>query len=209
MPASGAFPDIRFTIDDVVSERNMVAARWTAKMTHRGDHLGVPGTQKPLTITGMVFLRIEGNKIVEGLEPAHDDALAWAIRRVNRSGNPWGVVAVPTISDLDICRAANLLIRQHGSEAELEAQNALISCSNVATSTGKSFGDGSDGRSSSCRLRQRDRRIDERAIRRVGDNARQIPPFIELICKQKPPRRSREGRPRIRFVWTCVSNVAP
>jgi steroid delta-isomerase-like uncharacterized protein len=62
----GAFPDIRFTIDDVVSERNMVAARWTARMTHQGEHLGVPATQKSLTITGMIFLRVEGGKIHEG-----------------------------------------------------------------------------------------------------------------------------------------------
>ena len=62
----GAFPDIRFTIDDVVSERNMVAARWTARMTHQGEHLGIPATRKSLTITGMIFLRIEGGKIHEG-----------------------------------------------------------------------------------------------------------------------------------------------
>jgi steroid delta-isomerase-like uncharacterized protein len=59
----GAFPDIQFTIDDVVSERNMVAARWTARMTHSGDHLGVPATQKPLTVTGMSFVRVEDGKI--------------------------------------------------------------------------------------------------------------------------------------------------
>jgi len=62
----GAFPDIHFTVDGVVSERDLVAARWTALMTHRGDDLGVPATQKSLTITGMTFLRIEGGKIAEG-----------------------------------------------------------------------------------------------------------------------------------------------
>ena len=38
----GAFPDIHFTIDDVVSERDMVAARWTATMTHRGGISALP-----------------------------------------------------------------------------------------------------------------------------------------------------------------------
>ena len=61
----GAFPDIRFTIDDVVAERNMVAGRWTVRGTHRGDFLGVAATQKQLTLTGMVFVRIEGGKIQE------------------------------------------------------------------------------------------------------------------------------------------------
>ena len=62
----GAFPDIHFTIDDVVSEGDMVAARWTATMTHRGEYLGVAATQKQLTLTGMVFVRIGGGKIQEG-----------------------------------------------------------------------------------------------------------------------------------------------
>jgi predicted ester cyclase len=55
-----------FTIDDVVSEGNMVAARWTARMTHRGEYLGVAATQKQLTVTGMVFVRIGDGKIQEG-----------------------------------------------------------------------------------------------------------------------------------------------
>ena len=62
----GAFPDIRFSIDDVVSEANKVAGRWTATMTHQGDTLGVAATHKKLTITGMIFLHIEGGRIREG-----------------------------------------------------------------------------------------------------------------------------------------------
>jgi steroid delta-isomerase-like uncharacterized protein len=62
----GAFPGIHFTIDDVVSEGNVVAARWTARMTHHGEYLGVAATQKQLTLTGMVFVRIGGGKIQEG-----------------------------------------------------------------------------------------------------------------------------------------------
>ena len=62
----GAFPDMRFSIDDVVSEGTKVAGRWTATMTHQGDTLGVAATHKKLTITGMIFLRIEGGRIHEG-----------------------------------------------------------------------------------------------------------------------------------------------
>jgi steroid delta-isomerase-like uncharacterized protein len=61
-----AFPDIRFTIDDAIEQGDRAAARWTARMTHQGDHLGVPATQKSLTITGMVFVRIADGKIAEG-----------------------------------------------------------------------------------------------------------------------------------------------
>jgi steroid delta-isomerase-like uncharacterized protein len=60
-----AFPDIRFAIDDTVEQGDLVAGRWSAAMTHTGDGLGVPATQKPLSITGMSFMRIADGQIVE------------------------------------------------------------------------------------------------------------------------------------------------
>lgn len=59
-----AFPDIHFTIDQIISERDIVALRWTATATHAGDTLGVAATQKPVTITGMGFARVRDGKIV-------------------------------------------------------------------------------------------------------------------------------------------------
>jgi len=61
----GAFPDIRFTVEASIRDGDVEALRWTARMTHAGDHLGVAATQKPVTITGMVFARIENGKVVE------------------------------------------------------------------------------------------------------------------------------------------------
>ena len=40
----GAFPDIQFTIEEIISERDIVALRWTARMTHRGPDLGFAPT---------------------------------------------------------------------------------------------------------------------------------------------------------------------
>ena len=71
------------------------------------------------------------------------------------------------ISDLDIWRAAYLLIRQYGDDAELAAARradlmhadlwaAVWTCgpsSNAAISKGKPFGSGSAGLSSSCKPR--------------------------------------------------------
>ena len=62
----GAFPDIHFTMEDLISQGDMVAGRWTARMTHSGDQLGIAATQKKLTITGMVFARVKEGKMVEG-----------------------------------------------------------------------------------------------------------------------------------------------
>ena len=62
----GACPDIRFTIHDTVSERDRVVARWTAEMTHHGDHLGVAATRRQVTVTGMTLVRVAGGQIQEG-----------------------------------------------------------------------------------------------------------------------------------------------
>ena len=61
-----AFPDIHVTLEDLVCEGTMVAARWRATGTHRGDGLGFPATGKPVSFTGMVFARVENGQLVEG-----------------------------------------------------------------------------------------------------------------------------------------------
>jgi steroid delta-isomerase-like uncharacterized protein len=60
-----AFADIEVTIDDLLAERDVVAARCSVKATHGGDHLGIPATNADVAITGMAFIRVEDGKIVE------------------------------------------------------------------------------------------------------------------------------------------------
>jgi steroid delta-isomerase-like uncharacterized protein len=61
----GAFPDIRFTVEANIRQGDLEALRWSATMTHAGDHLGMPASNKPVTLTGMTFARIENGKVVE------------------------------------------------------------------------------------------------------------------------------------------------
>ena len=62
-----AFPDMVITVDDVICEGQMVAARWTATGTNRGDGLGFPATGKSMTVTGMTFARMDANgQLCEG-----------------------------------------------------------------------------------------------------------------------------------------------
>ena len=61
-----AFPDFEVTIEDAISEGDKVAARWTAKMTHQGDQLGLRASGKRVTVTGMSMVRIRNGQIVEG-----------------------------------------------------------------------------------------------------------------------------------------------
>lgn len=61
----GAFPDIQFTVEEAIRQGDIAAVRWSARATHAGDHLGFPATNKPVTVTGMSFARIEDGKIAE------------------------------------------------------------------------------------------------------------------------------------------------
>jgi steroid delta-isomerase-like uncharacterized protein len=60
------FPDVHVRIDDIISEGNIVAARYSATGTHRGNGLGFAATNLPVSFTGMVFVRVENGKLVEG-----------------------------------------------------------------------------------------------------------------------------------------------
>jgi len=61
-----AFPDMQFTVDDVISQGDDVVARWTATLTHTGDYFGIPATNKSAVITGMNTWRLENGMAVEG-----------------------------------------------------------------------------------------------------------------------------------------------
>ena len=61
-----AYPDVAIHIDGLVAEGEMVAVRWSAIGTHRGDGLGFPATGRRAQFTGMVFVRIKEGKLVEG-----------------------------------------------------------------------------------------------------------------------------------------------
>jgi steroid delta-isomerase-like uncharacterized protein len=59
------FPDVVSTIEDLIAEGDRVAARWTARATHKGQYVGVPATGKEVEFTGISVYRIEGNRIAE------------------------------------------------------------------------------------------------------------------------------------------------
>jgi steroid delta-isomerase-like uncharacterized protein len=61
-----AFSEIRITVDELVADGELVAARWTAHGRNTGDLLGLPPTGRDTVTTGIDFLRIAGGKIVEG-----------------------------------------------------------------------------------------------------------------------------------------------
>ena len=62
----GAFPDLRFTVEDLIAEGDRVAVRWSVEMTHLGHHLGIAPTGRRLRQQGTSFLVIRRGKFVEG-----------------------------------------------------------------------------------------------------------------------------------------------
>jgi steroid delta-isomerase-like uncharacterized protein len=61
-----AFPDLVWTIDDMIAEGDRVAIRLTLRGTHRGQFRGVPPTGKRITLREMVFWRIVDGKLRAG-----------------------------------------------------------------------------------------------------------------------------------------------
>lgn len=62
----GAFPDINVVIEDAFGADDRVVLRWSATMTHQGDHLGMPATGQKVQLTGMTIARIADKQIIEG-----------------------------------------------------------------------------------------------------------------------------------------------
>jgi len=62
----GAFPDLYFTVEDVIAAGDRVAASWRATGTHLGDHLGFPPTGRSVTLDGATIGIIHDGKLQEG-----------------------------------------------------------------------------------------------------------------------------------------------
>ncbi len=59
------FPDLQFTIEDMVAEGDKVTTRFTEHGTQQGEMMGAPASGKWVTVTGMSISRFEKGKIVE------------------------------------------------------------------------------------------------------------------------------------------------
>jgi steroid delta-isomerase-like uncharacterized protein len=59
------FPDIRWTLEEMIAEDDKVAARFTMRGTHQGSFFGVPPTGKTIAVQAMNFYRLSGGQFVE------------------------------------------------------------------------------------------------------------------------------------------------
>jgi steroid delta-isomerase-like uncharacterized protein len=60
-----AFPDLSYTIEDMVVGADAVAVRATLRGTHRGDFFGLPATGKSIEVSQMTIEHFRDGKIVQ------------------------------------------------------------------------------------------------------------------------------------------------
>ena len=60
-----AFPDLRFTIEDAVAENEKLVVAWTISGTHQGAFMGIPATNKKVSVEGITINHIVNGKIMD------------------------------------------------------------------------------------------------------------------------------------------------
>ena len=56
---------MKLLVEDAFGSEEKVIVRWSATMTHKGDHLGMPATGKPVKLTGQTLVRISNGQVVQ------------------------------------------------------------------------------------------------------------------------------------------------
>ncbi|MFI5059712.1 MAG: ester cyclase [Candidatus Acidiferrum sp.] len=60
-----AFPDLKFTVEDYISEKDKVVASWTISGTHKREFRGIPATNKVISVEGVTIHLIAKGKIID------------------------------------------------------------------------------------------------------------------------------------------------
>jgi steroid delta-isomerase-like uncharacterized protein len=59
------FPDLRFTVEDMLAENDKVAVGWTISGTHKGEFRGISPTGRKVFVEGITINQIAGGKIMD------------------------------------------------------------------------------------------------------------------------------------------------
>ena len=62
-----AFPDLRFTVEEVVVQSNRIVQVWRAHATHRGSLMNIPPTGLRIEVRGASVLTYRGDKLYRAL----------------------------------------------------------------------------------------------------------------------------------------------
>jgi steroid delta-isomerase-like uncharacterized protein len=59
------FPDLRFTVEDMVADHDKVAVCWTISGTHKGEFRGISPTGKKISVDGITINHVADGKIMD------------------------------------------------------------------------------------------------------------------------------------------------
>jgi steroid delta-isomerase-like uncharacterized protein len=59
------FPDLRFTVEDMLAESDKVAVGWTISGTHKGEFRGISPTGRKVSVEGITINHIADGKIMD------------------------------------------------------------------------------------------------------------------------------------------------
>jgi steroid delta-isomerase-like uncharacterized protein len=58
-------PDLSFTVQDMIAEKNKVVVVWVISGTHQGELYGFPATNKKVSVEGITIHHVENGKILD------------------------------------------------------------------------------------------------------------------------------------------------
>lgn len=59
------FPDLRWTIEDTITEKDKVVVVWSFTGVHKGEYRGVPPTGRKVSVDGITIHEIANGKIMD------------------------------------------------------------------------------------------------------------------------------------------------
>jgi len=59
------FPDLRLSVEDIVTEQDKVVLRWKSSGTHSGELLGIPASGKSTGVFGITTMQFKNSKVTE------------------------------------------------------------------------------------------------------------------------------------------------
>ena len=68
-----SFPDLRFTIEDTIAEKEKFVVSWIISGTQKGEFMGIPATGKKISVEGVTIHHITNGMILDS--SARGDAL--------------------------------------------------------------------------------------------------------------------------------------
>jgi steroid delta-isomerase-like uncharacterized protein len=93
---TASFPDLRFTIEDMIAEKGNVVVSWIISGTHKDEFMDIPATGRKVSVEGITIHHITNGKILDSY--ARWDALGLmrqlgdvpSLRQTNVAGGSHG-----------------------------------------------------------------------------------------------------------------------